>query len=73
MESDISQDSIYVISEEPHGHKSIRCINDYQKRTYLSNNIRNKYLNNEYGGLPEVHEVDFRTLLIHLSNELDKN
>ena len=73
MESDISQDSIYVITEEPHGHKSIRCINDYQKRTYLSNNIRNKYLNNEYGGLPEVHEVDFRTLLIHLSNELDKN
>ena len=72
MESDVSQDSIYIISEECKGHKSICCINDYQKRTYLSNNIRNKYLNNEYGGLPEIHEVDFQTLLMQLSNELDK-
>lgn len=73
MESEISQDSIYVISEETEGHKSVKCISDYQKRTYLSNNIRNKYLNNEYGGLPEVHEVDFSTLIAQLSDELDDN
>ena len=72
MESEIPQDSIYVISEDSTGHKSVRCINDYQKRTYLSSNIRNKYLNNEYGGLPEVHEVNFPILITRLSKELDK-
>lgn len=72
MESEIPQDSIYVISEDSTGHKSVRCINDYQKRTYLSSNIRNKYLNNEYGGLPEVHEVNFPILITQLSKELDK-
>lgn len=71
MESDLPRDSIYMISEENPGSKVIRCISDYEKRTYVSNNIRNKYLNNEYGGLPEVKNINFTMLLDLLSKELD--
>lgn len=71
MESKIPQDSIYIIVEETPGKKQVRCINDYRKRTYISNNIRNKYLNNEYGGLPEVHEVNYEALIKEISKAVE--
>ena len=70
MEADLPRDSIYVISEDAPGSKIIRCISDYEKRTYIGNNIRNKYLNSEYGGLPEGKSIDFSVLLDLISKEL---
>ena len=36
---------------------------------YLNNNVRSKYLNNEYGGLPEVKPIDFESLIKYLKDE----
>lgn len=58
------------ISEEEGGHSRIQCISDYEKRTYLGNNIRNKYLNNEYRGIPIVKEIKFGDLIQRLKKEL---
>lgn len=68
MEADFARESTYILREVDGGHKEIRCVNDYEKRVYLNNNIRNKYLNNEYGGLPEVKPIIFDALLDELSN-----
>lgn len=73
MESDFARDATYILYEEEAGHKIIRCVTDYEKRTYLSNNIRNKYLNNEYNGLPKVKEIGFRELLDMISAEMDRS
>lgn len=71
MESDIDRSSIYVISEEAGCHKKIQCIYDYKKRTYIGNNIRNKYLHNEYNGLPKVDKIDFNGLINYVIDHLD--
>ena len=63
METDFARESTYILYEETAGHKVIRCVADYDKRTYLSNNIRNKYLNKEYEGIPQIKEIDFSALI----------
>ena len=67
MESDFSRNTTYILSEDNVGNKIIKAISDYEKRTYLNNNIRNKYLNNEYGGLPQFQPIDFKYLIRELA------
>lgn len=68
MEADFARDSTYILSEEPEGHKTIKTISDYDKRTYLNNNVRKKYMNNDYGGLPNVKPIQFEPLIQAISN-----
>ena len=63
METDFSRNSTYIIRETEAGCKEIRTISSYDKRTYINNNIRNKYLGKEYGGIPTVAPIDFKELL----------
>lgn len=70
MESIIDKDSIYILTEKTGCHKYVQCISDYDKRTYLANNIRNKYLNNEYEGIPKVERIDFENLITYLADSL---
>lgn len=70
METDFARDSVYVIYEEDQGLRRVRCVNDYEKRTYLNSNVRNKYLNNAYGGLPMVQPFKFKELLAEVEKEL---
>lgn len=67
MESEFARNTTYFLSEDDIGNKVVKAISDYDKRTYLNNNIRNKYLNNEYGGLPQVHPIDFEGLIRELA------
>ena len=71
MECEIARESTYILREVNGGHKEIRCVNEYEKRLYLNNNIRNKYLNNEYGGLPEVKPINFDELLHELTSAIE--
>lgn len=63
MQANFARESTYIIKETEDGCKEIRCVSGYEKRTYLNNNIKNKYLGNEYGGLPNVKQIDFDSLL----------
>ena len=69
MESNINKDSIYILSEDQEGKKSVRCISDIEKRTYEGNNIRNKYLNDEYKGLPKIEKIYYQELINHMAEE----
>lgn len=64
MEADFARDATYILFEEDAGHKVIKSISDYPQRTYLANNIRSKYMEGKYGGLPNVTALDFK-LLVH--------
>lgn len=70
MEAEFARNATYILSEEDAGHKVIKAISDYDKRTYQNNNIRNKYLNNDYGGLPQIHPINFGDLIQELSRAL---
>lgn len=72
METDFARDSVYVLGEDEAGHKTLRCISNYKKRTYSNNNIRNKYLNGDYKGIPSVSPIDFNYLLSQLQTVLQK-
>jgi AAA15 family ATPase/GTPase len=63
MENSFSQDATYIMSEDAEGYKKAICVSDNDKRIFQKNSIRNKYLHNEYKGLPETKEIDFSALL----------
>ncbi len=63
METDFARDATYVINENEDGRVTARAISEYDKRTYVSNNIRNKYLNNHYEGVPKVTKIEFAPLV----------
>lgn len=71
MEADFAREATYILSEEDFGHKTIRCVTNYEKRTYSNNNIRNKYFNDEYGGVPKSNEIDFEALIGEMSKMID--
>ena len=62
METEFGYNSTYILKEDEEGNKEIKAISDYEKRTYSNNNIRNKYLNKEYKGVPKIEEIDFKNL-----------
>ena len=70
METDFAREATYILTETEGGHKDVRCITNFDKRTYLNNNIRNKYLNKEYGGIPKVTEIDFSSLVADLGKAM---
>lgn len=63
METDFAREATYILYEESAGHKLVRCITDYEDRTYISNNIRSKYLNKKYQGIPNIEKIDFGSLI----------
>ena len=63
METDFAREATYVINEDENGRVTARAISEYEKRTYVSNNIRNKYLNNHYEGVPKVSKIEFAPLI----------
>jgi len=63
MQASFARESTYILKEEEDGSKTVKCVSNSEKRVYLNNNIRNKYLNNEYGGLPSVRPIDFEALV----------
>lgn len=66
MQADFARESTYILRETDDGSKSVQCITDYEKRTYFNNSIRNKYLNNDYGGIPRVQPIDFEQVINEL-------
>lgn len=73
METDFARDAVYILSEDNTSHKIIQCVSNYKKRTYVNNNIRNRYLNKDYGGVPAVGQIDFEYLLTQLQKMLQKD
>ena len=69
MQSDFARESTYILREAEDGTKSVQCVTDYDKRTFINNSIRNKYLNNEYGGVPRVKPIDFGKVLNELKSD----
>ena len=70
METDFAKEATYIISEDECGRTIARAIADYEKRTFISNNIRSKYLNNQYEGLPKVAKIEFEPLLELISDQI---
>ncbi|MBR3932907.1 MAG: AAA family ATPase [Clostridia bacterium] len=69
MESDFSKNSTYILKEE-FEKMVIKAISEHDKRTYTKNNIRNKYLNGEYGGLPKTSDINFKELIESIYNAI---
>lgn len=69
MESDFSKNSTYILKEE-FEKMVIKAISEHDKRIYTKNNIRNKYLNGEYGGLPKTSDINFKELIESIYNAI---
>ena len=54
---------MYIIYIDFKGNKEIRCVDDYKKRTQKTNNLRDKYLRGDYGGVPNVGYIDFEDII----------
>lgn len=71
METEFAKDATYILSEDESGKTVVRAITDYEKRTFISNNIRSKYLNNQYEGLPKVTKIEFEPLIELISSQFE--
>lgn len=63
MEIKNIQTYTYIISEDSEANKLIRCIDDYPSRTYHLNNVRDKYFDDAYDGIPHLSKIDFGSML----------
>ena len=63
MEISNIQTYTYIISEDANANKTIRCIDDYENRTYQLNNVRDKYFSDAYDGIPHLSKIDFVSML----------
>lgn len=63
LEINSIRDNVYFITEDETANKFIKCTTDYKERTYQQNNMRNKYLNNAYGGIPKITNINFAELI----------
>ena len=74
METDFGRDSVYIIHENKLGEAEIECVNDNERRTFANNNIRNKYFNNAYGGIPSVRPIHLEdhvnTLRVYINSSI---
>ena len=62
LETSCAREAVYIINENGTSTE-VKRISEYENRTYINNNIRNKYLNNDYKGIPTVSPIDFNKLL----------
>ena len=63
MESDIDKQALYVIISDLNGIKVIKSIEDIEQRVHPNNNVRNRYINGLYRGVPSMMDIDFEELL----------
>ncbi len=56
-------ENVYMIVVDPEGNKEILSIVDYEKRTQKTNNIRKRYLDGAYDGIPYTGYLDFQELV----------
>ena len=72
MEATFSRDAVYILRETDDEKTEIRCVNEFEKRTYMNNNIRNKYINNEYGGFPKVSPIEIEKQISALQEYINR-
>ena len=58
----VKPENLYVISSNPFGDSEIQCLSDYSFRTQKNHNIRNKYLNGDYQGVPIIGHFDLNDI-----------
>ena len=58
-----ARDSAYILREIENGNKEVLSISKTNTRTYLDNNVRSKYLSDDYQGLPCTSPCDVDMIL----------
>lgn len=56
-------DYFYFLTIDRFGNKEICSINDYEKRTYPKNNIRDLYFKGEFDAIPFTVDIDYKNIL----------
>ena len=67
----LPKESIYILTTNYNGNKTINCIKDYDVRVQKNNNARTLYLKGIFGGIPTTNYIDFEEIKYEL-NELEK-
>ncbi len=59
----LPNDNVYIISINAKGEKEIVCVSEYGFRTQKTNNMQKKYLNGDYGGIPDISFLDLKEIV----------
>lgn len=63
MECEFSRDATYVLEEDEKANRTIKCVNSYNERLYQKTNIRRKYLDGDFKGIPQIADIPFPALI----------
>ena len=56
-------DYVYFLTIDRMGNKEICSINDYEKRTYRTNNVRDLYFRGSYEAIPYPVDIDYEKII----------
>lgn len=62
MDGDFAKEATYILKEDENAQRFIECIADNEERIYQKTNIRRKYIENTYGGVPQIGKLHFEEL-----------
>ncbi|WP_352415192.1 AAA family ATPase [Oscillibacter ruminantium] len=63
MECQFSREATYVLEEDEQANRTIKCVNSYNERLYQKTNIRRKYLDGDFKGVPQIKDIPFPELI----------
>lgn len=64
----ISPDNVYFINSDATGSKEIIPATDYGVRIQKTNNLQHKYLNGDFGGIPNIGDLDFEDVMSYVDD-----
>ena len=63
MDCDFAKEAIYILKEDENAHRTMDCLMDSSvDRIYQKTNIKRKYLDGDYNGVPSVGALDFEKM-----------
>ena len=66
LETDIPKDLVYIFQSDYKGNKELIALTDFDERIHPNLNVRKRFLNGMYGGVPFPKDVDFNELIFTL-------
>lgn len=66
---DLHPENIYMINSDARGNKKIVCVSDYKRRTQKNHNMRKKYLDGDYAGMPYLGYFDVEEMVDEVVKE----
>lgn len=66
LDCDFAKEATYILKEDESANRYLECVADGDERIYQKTNIRKKYLDGDFKGVPKVGSLNFAEMIQYL-------